>query len=112
MFAIDLPAAARLTLNSPTTISFSHRARYAIACATKSAPTSVIGYGLGESAELLQRALQLAERLQPKSIELAHRIRTSSANDLDVVKKVLEVFRTEPFFYTLVPPELGPRFGR
>ena len=64
-------------------------------------------YGLDERPELLRRALRLPRGYNPKTVELGRAIRAQSSDDLDVIKQVLNRFRAEPFFYTLVPPELG-----
>ena len=40
-------------------------------------------------------------------LELGREIRAQSATDLEAVNRVLNLFRTQLFFYTLVPPELG-----
>src|SRR5262245_49059839 len=64
-------------------------------------------YGTDERPELLRRALRLPSGYNPRSIQLAREIRQRSAADADVVTNALEVFRSQPFFYTLVPPELG-----
>ena len=64
-------------------------------------------YGGDERPELLRRALRLPSGYNPKSIQLAREIRQRSAADPDVVANALELFRSQPFFYTLVPPELG-----
>ena len=64
-------------------------------------------YGGEERPELLQRALRLPAGYNPRSIQLAREIRERSPADADVVANALELFRSQPFFYTLVPPELG-----
>ena len=40
-------------------------------------------------------------------MELGRQIRAQSASNLEAVNSVLNLFRTQLFFYTLVPPELG-----
>jgi len=64
-------------------------------------------YGGDERPELLRRALRLPSGYNPRSVQLAREIRERSGADADVVANVLQLFRSQPFFYTLVPPELG-----
>jgi transglutaminase-like putative cysteine protease len=107
VFAIDLPTKAPpdTTLTNDYQLlslrPIRNRLRYEA--------SSRVGYqyGLDEPPERLRSALRLPQGYNPKTLELAHQIREHSASDLDAVKNVLNVFRTELFFYTLVPPELG-----
>jgi transglutaminase-like putative cysteine protease len=64
-------------------------------------------YGLEEQPDLLRRALRLPYGYDPKSLQMAREIRQRSSVDVDVVKNVLDMFRSQLFFYTLVPPQLG-----
>jgi protein-glutamine gamma-glutamyltransferase len=107
LFAIDLPDrvpnGAKLTsdyqlLNDqPVRV----RKRYEMT----SRPSSLIAES--ESPATLRRALQLPQGSNPRAVELGRQIRAQSADDLEVVNRVLNIFRTQLFFYTLVPPELG-----
>lgn len=63
-------------------------------------------YGRNEHPAILKRALNLPDRLNPKTIELARRWR-ADASDAQVVQRALAHFRSEPFVYTLNPPLLG-----
>ena len=56
---------------------------------------------------MLQRALRLPGGVNPRARELAQSLRANAATDRDVVHSTLAIFRAQPFFYTLVPPELG-----
>jgi transglutaminase-like putative cysteine protease len=62
------------------------------------------------------RALSAAERLRntalpaarnPRTLELAQRLRQAHPHDLDYVRAVLEMIRAQPFYYTLTPPALA-----
>jgi len=64
-------------------------------------------YGADEQSALLRRAQQLPRGYNPRSLELAREIRKRSSTDADLIRNTLDVFRSQPFFYTLVPPELG-----
>lgn len=60
------------------------------------------------SGILRSRALQLPEPDgNPKSHQLAERLRAQSSGDLDYANRVMRYFREQPFYYTLTPPELG-----
>jgi protein-glutamine gamma-glutamyltransferase len=107
LFAIDLPAetphqaqlANDYQLLSPRPIR--NRMRYEM--------SSHIGYryGADESPALLRRALQLPTAYNPAALKFAHELRSRSHTDAEVIAGVLSFFRSEMFFYTLVPPELG-----
>ena len=107
VFAIDLPTGAPpdtvLTNDYQllATRPIRNRLRYDV--------SSHLGYryGLDEQPGLLRRALRVPRGYNPKSLELARQIRQQSSSELEVVKNALGVFRSQPFFYTLVPPELG-----
>jgi len=64
-------------------------------------------YGVQESSALLQRALQIPAGYNPATLKFARDLRARARDDAAVIAGVLNVFRSEPFFYTLVPPELG-----
>lgn len=60
------------------------------------------------SGILRSRALQLPEPdANPNSHQLAERLRAQSSGDLDYANRVMRYFREQPFYYTLMPPELG-----
>jgi transglutaminase-like putative cysteine protease len=107
LFAIDLPGSQppvteltsdlQLIAQRPVRL----RERYTI--------NSHLDYRLGvtETPGALQRALRLPAGFNPRSVRLASELRARAADDRDVVEQALNVFRTQLFFYTLVPPELG-----
>jgi transglutaminase-like putative cysteine protease len=107
LFAIDLPGsqptASIITgdfqLLSPRPVRV--RERYEI--------VSHLAYrlGLNEHQRTLERALRLPPGSNPRSVGLGREIRARSASDREAVENALQLFRTQLFFYTLVPPELG-----
>jgi len=107
LFAIDLPAElpgeAQLANDYQLIAArpVRNRIRYEI--------SSHIGYryGVQESSALLQRALQIPAGYNPATLKFARDLRARARDDAAVIAGVLNVFRSEPFFYTLVPPELG-----
>jgi transglutaminase-like putative cysteine protease len=107
VFAIDLPDAA--PPGTALTNDYQLLSSRPIRTRLRYQVSSRLGYryGLDERPELLRRALRLPRGYNPKAVELARAIRAQSPNDLDVINNVLNRFRTELFFYTLVPPELG-----
>jgi transglutaminase-like putative cysteine protease len=107
VFAIDLPAAA--PPDTALTNDYQLLSSRPIRTRLRYEVSSHLGYryGVDERPELLSRALRLPRGYNPKALDLGREIRAKSPTDLDVVKNVLNIFRTELFFYTLVPPELG-----
>ena len=68
--------------------------------------------GLNETPESLRNALELPEGFNPRTLALAERWRAETpgaapARDAQLVGRALEMFRNEPFRYTLRPPPLG-----
>lgn len=59
------------------------------------------------SAESRARALALPPDTDPRSRELARSWRRAATDDSSVVRQALDLFRQQPFFYTLNPPLLG-----
>jgi hypothetical protein len=49
-------------------------------------------------------ALRLPERRNPRSLELARNMRAASDDDAAFIRAVLQMFRTEEYFYTIEPP--------
>ncbi|MEP7246537.1 MAG: DUF3488 and transglutaminase-like domain-containing protein [Gammaproteobacteria bacterium] len=107
MFAIDLPA-QRLE-GAFLTQDFQLLALRPVRSRVRYVMSSSLSYryGRNESRRNLQRALRLPEGYNPRTLELAAALRARNTTDRDVVRAALNLFRTEPYFYTLVPPELG-----
>jgi protein-glutamine gamma-glutamyltransferase len=65
-----------------------------------------------QPAELLSDAMRrrdtrLPPERNPRTSQLALELRRAHPKDLDYVNAVLDLFRRQPFFYTLEPPPLG-----
>lgn len=107
MFAADVPLrqadGAQLTgdLQLLALRPIRNRVRYEMESATR--------YRLrpNEVPRLLQRALTLPDGANPRTRALARQLREASVDARDVIQRALALFREQPFFYTLVPPELG-----
>jgi transglutaminase-like putative cysteine protease len=107
LFAIDLPnrvpVGARLTSDYQLLSERIVRVRQRYETSSRLA-----GLIEGDDATgALRRALRLPPGSNPRALELGQQIRAQSANGSEVVQRVLDMFRTQLFFYTLVPPELG-----
>lgn len=107
LFAIDLPdrvpPGAKLTSDYQLLSERVVRVRQRYETSSRLA-NAIAG---DETTGALRRALRLPPGSNPRALELGRQIRTESANSLEVVQRVLDIFRTQLFFYTLVPPELG-----
>lgn len=64
-------------------------------------------YGLEDGESILQRALQLPEGYNPRTLSHAKELRRKYRDDRQLVSAVLSDFRNENFVYTLSPPLLG-----
>ena len=58
------------------------------------------------SATLRNLHLQLAPGRNPRTIELARRMRAAAGSDREFARSVLAIFRDQEFYYTLTPPGL------
>src|SRR5262249_55558250 len=107
MFAIDLPSAA--PLDAQLANDYQLLAQHPIRNRVRYDISSDVGYryGLTESPALLQRALLLPRGDNPEGLQLARYLRGRSNSDGEIFAAVLDYFHRQPFFYTLVPPELG-----
>ncbi|MBI3935362.1 MAG: DUF3488 domain-containing transglutaminase family protein [Betaproteobacteria bacterium] len=107
MFALDLPArmppATIVTWDFQilSTIPIHNRVRYEMSSYTS------YRYGEEEREPVLARARRLPEGYNPRTRELARRMRGDAPDDRDLIRNVLAKFRNENFFYTLSPPPLG-----
>lgn len=62
--------------------------------------------GLELSTALRNRHLQLPADRNPRSVDLARRMRAAAPDDAAFVENVLKMFREQEFYYTLTPPRL------
>jgi transglutaminase-like putative cysteine protease len=62
-----------------------------------------------ETEANLRRALQLPSGLNPRTLALAAALRAEGLSSGQIVERVLDRFRSEPFFYTTSPPLLDSR---
>jgi transglutaminase-like putative cysteine protease len=53
------------------------------------------------------RDLQQPRDRNPRTQQLAREMRSAHADDLELVRAVLDMFRQQPFYYTLTPPKLA-----
>ena len=107
LFALDMPAqlpphssvtpGLLLLADQPVT----QRLRYDMV----SYPHYRAGLSLSEAER--QRALYLPEDANPRTLALAAQWRRSAKNDAQVMRQALNMFRVQPFVYTLNPPLLG-----
>jgi transglutaminase-like putative cysteine protease len=63
--------------------------------------------GSGLAAALQNLSLQLPRGRNPRTVELAQRLRASAGSDAAYVQAVLNLFRKQDFYYTLTPPGLA-----
>jgi transglutaminase-like putative cysteine protease len=96
-----LPAGSRLTRDLRVVVPnpVVQRLRYT---AQSYLHSTVTDFNSREIAE----ALELPRGFHPRAIELASQWRGKSQSAAEVVRRALEYFRTEPFYYSLAPPEL------
>jgi transglutaminase-like putative cysteine protease len=53
------------------------------------------------------RDLDQPRNRNPRTQQLAREMRSAHADDLELVRAVLDMFRQQPFYYTLTPPKLS-----
>ncbi|WP_137935883.1 DUF3488 and transglutaminase-like domain-containing protein [Chitinivorax sp. B] len=105
LFALDLPTQLPADARINADHQMLHKGmvnelkRYSVRSATR--------YVLPATAMELKRGLQLPPDFNPRSRELARRIRDQAGSPGAAVRAVLNHFNREQFYYTLQPPLLG-----
>ncbi|MCC6530982.1 MAG: DUF3488 domain-containing transglutaminase family protein [Burkholderiales bacterium] len=108
LFALDLPA--KLAPNSRFTNDFQMLSITPVRQRMRYEMTSHTSYRLGYEGLTSferRRALQLPEGYNWRARALAQNMRRAARDETDMVDRVLGMFRTQQFFYTLTPPLLG-----
>ncbi|MDR2637188.1 MAG: DUF3488 and transglutaminase-like domain-containing protein [Zoogloeaceae bacterium] len=107
LLALDMPVALpKDTALAPTFEVLANRpVRYRSRFSFRSAPDYVANRE--EAPRLIQQALHLPRRLNPRTRELAGSWRREFVTPERISAKALRLFREEEFFYTLQPPVLG-----
>ena len=62
--------------------------------------------GVDEAPEILRLALRLPSGVSPRARAVAAQWRAENANDVDIASRALQMFREQPFIYTLSPVQL------
>jgi transglutaminase-like putative cysteine protease len=107
LLALDLPVVLpKDTVLAPTLEVLANRpVRFRSRFSFRSAPDSLANRE--EEPRLLQQALSLPRRLNPRTRELAESWQRELADPERISAAALRLFREEPFIYTLQPPTLG-----
>jgi transglutaminase-like putative cysteine protease len=109
LFALDLPSAEALPPGTHLSGYYQLLSRVLVKDRMRYETTSFTRYRLEpELEERWQRSGQrLPEDRNPRAVALARQWRDEGLDDAQVVDRALRMFRQEPFYYTLEPPELG-----
>jgi len=107
MFAIDVPRAAPAEgfLTSDMQLRSRRLVRERMRYEIESVPEYRIG--VNERSFDLNGATRLPASVAPRARELAQRWKQESASPREIVDRALDMFRQQPFIYTLAPPTLG-----
>ena len=107
LFALDIPA--EIPSIGFITPAFQLLAREPIKITTRYTMTSYLSYTINSSLYASERdlALQLPAHINPQTRRLASIWRSNGLSDKEIVSKALQMFRDQPFYYTLEPPILG-----
>lgn len=107
LFAIDLPTAA--PPDGLLTSDLQMRSRRLVRERLRYRVESVPRYrvGVNERAYDLNSALRLPDSVAPRARALAQAWKQESASQREIIERALNMFRTQPFIYTLAPPSLG-----
>jgi transglutaminase-like putative cysteine protease len=106
LFLVDLPA--RLPPRSVLTREYQVLAFRPVRERIRYEAESVLSYriGIDTLSSELQRALALPAGAAPQAVELARAWRAEQSDARALVARALQMFREQPFIYTLAPPEL------
>ena len=107
LFAIDMPAA--VPAGAFLTSDYQMRSRKQVRERLRYEMESVPLYRIGQYAKNwdLNSALRLPAKVSPRARALAETWKQQSANSQEVLTRALNMFREQPFIYTLAPPPLG-----
>ncbi|MBI1395815.1 MAG: DUF3488 domain-containing protein [Betaproteobacteria bacterium] len=107
LFGLDLPA--QVPRNGIVTTDFELISLRPIRERTRYHMRSQLDYQIGRNASpaTLSRGLALPDGFDPRARALARSWRETAGTPREIVQRALNMFRQQPFFYTLVPPELG-----
>jgi transglutaminase-like putative cysteine protease len=107
LFALDLPG--KLPPNSIATRDFQIISVRPVTARMRYDMTSFLDYkyGLNEPPAYLEQALQLPEGFNPRTAELAQKLKQRYRTDAAIVQAAYTMFAREGFTYTLAPPPLG-----
>jgi len=107
LFAIDLPT--RIPIDAVLTSDYQMLSRQPLRQRQRYDMQSDLNYALSrdESPMSLQRALRLPPDGNARARALAQTFSQRDGSVQGIVRQALDTFRTQRFFYTLVPPELG-----
>lgn len=110
VFALEVPDAEALPPGTYLTKNLQLQTRNPMQRMTRFDLSSYPDHAIGKNLEIsqLKNALVLPGAGNPQARELARRIREEAASDADAIARVLSMFRTQDFSYTLTPPLLGP----
>ncbi|MGB7478890.1 MAG: DUF3488 and transglutaminase-like domain-containing protein [Burkholderiaceae bacterium] len=111
LFALEMPAAVPQIAGNPARFGEQREllASQPITRRLRYDAVSYLDFELEpiESPLLLQPWLQLPPGRNPRTLELAHRLRRETDDGAQLAQQVLRYFRSEEFRYTLEPPPLG-----
>ncbi len=93
-WAFDYQLRTSAPIDRPTTLQLSSRTSYAA--------------GTHLSQTLRQLDTRLPSERNPRTRELAQRMRGAAASERDYIAAILRTFREQEFVYTLTPPKLDP----
>ncbi len=107
LFAIDMPKAA--PPGGFLTSDFQMRSRRLVRERMRYEMESMPLYriGVNERNSELNSALRLPSGISPRARALAQSWKQQSANPQEILARALNMFREQPFIYTLAPPSLG-----
>jgi transglutaminase-like putative cysteine protease len=107
LLALDIPT--RLVDDSVMTKDYQLISKKKINDLLRYSTESRLGYEIGadESPGYLQATLEYPQKSNPKTIEFGKSLAQRFDNPEDIINDVLNMFRREPFYYTLKPTALG-----
>lgn len=107
LFMLDLPAIT--PADATLTHDYQLLARQPVRSRLRYAAGSHLDYRLQTALtdEMRARALQLPQDSNPQTRALGSRWRAEAPEPAEIARRALDMFRREPFVYTLTPPLLG-----
>lgn len=107
LFALDVPE--KISIPARLTHDFQLLSPASVTARIRYEARSSLDYraNLHEAPAQLQRARQLPQGFNPRTLAFVNKLRAANISDAQIISTILDYFNRQNFYYTLTPPLLG-----